>query len=50
MSKGGDDPFGDQDTDAIAKKHLEELLVKAIPKRQASCKARSRNSRKSLPP
>ena len=31
MSKGGDDPFGDQDTDAIAKKHLEELLVEGDP-------------------
>jgi hypothetical protein len=31
MSKGGDDPFGDQDTHAIAKKHLEELLVEGDP-------------------
>ena len=31
MSKGGDDPFGDEDTDAIAKKHLEELLVEGDP-------------------
>jgi hypothetical protein len=31
MSQAGDDPFGDQDTDAIAKKHLEELLVAGDP-------------------
>jgi hypothetical protein len=31
MSKGGADPFGDQETDAIAKKHLEELLVEGDP-------------------
>jgi hypothetical protein len=31
MSKGGNDPFGDQDTEAIAKRRLEELLVKGDP-------------------
>ena len=31
MSKGGADPFGDQETDEIAKKHLEELLVEGDP-------------------
>ena len=31
MRKGGEDPLGDKDTDAIAKKRLDELLVAGEP-------------------
>jgi len=50
MSKGGDDPFAIRTPTPSPRSTSKNCCWRAIPKRQASCKARSRNSRKSLRP
>ena len=46
LRKSGDDPFGDTPSEDITKKELDSCSPRAIPRPRASCRARSRTSRR----